>query len=412
MSSNDSNYSVKPLNTCQKKASINFLFSSSDPEDSNDSESSSCSKKNLVRFRSIFSDEQPVQALDKASFKCLVDETILSSNSSSSSSSSTNSEDTVEKSNILDQNVDLDDTCLDQSQLQNDDLEDKVAVLEDKRKSVSLKRKAIFVNLVEKPEDNIFIEDFCVPDEKKIKISQEVNDNKVLFDKNEDQIIDDVWDNFGDQNQFDDYYIGFDNNVEDMNTSTTKSANNSPEKKAFDVWSNFNGDDYVLQHPQEDLDNETLKFKNEDPEKDLLVLKRKTLISEEVSAVAAREIQCDPTVTPKIDTARIKPKTAVQRLKNTDPQTGDLTPMAQYGDMNTPDLKFELKKYGIKPLTKKQAVKKLVEIYQYTHKSKLKRSASCMGFNTPKVGQNDAVVINQKKGLRRVESSMCIEGSR
>lgn len=48
-----------------------------------------------------------------------------------------------------------------------------------------------------------------------------------------------------------------------------------------------------------------------------------------------------------------------------------ITPMPNYQGMDTPNLKNELKKYGIKALPKRQAILKLVEIYQYTHRHKL-----------------------------------------
>ena len=54
-----------------------------------------------------------------------------------------------------------------------------------------------------------------------------------------------------------------------------------------------------------------------------------------------------------------------------------LTPMPNYVTMNTPNLKDELKRYGVKALPRKQAVRKLVEIYEYTHKDKLRRTKSC-----------------------------------
>jgi len=182
------------------------------------------------------------------------------------------------------------------------------------------------------------------------------------------------------------------------------------------VWANYNTDDYALQH--QDTNDETLILQKEVTQQgptsdcdntfiqqeltreDLFVLKRQPLTT---SAQLTTEVSADPTLTPRLDLARKKPMTAVNRLKATNACSGNLTPMASYGDMNTPDLKLELKKYGIKPLTKKQAVKKLVEIYEYTHKSKLKRSASCMGFDTPEP-------VGKKSTLRRVESSQCLEG--
>ena len=65
-----------------------------------------------------------------------------------------------------------------------------------------------------------------------------------------------------------------------------------------------------------------------------------------------------------------------------------ITPMPSYVSMNTPNLRDELKRFGIKALPKKQAVKKLVEIYEFTHKNKLKRSASCMDFKTAALMQD------------------------
>ena len=50
--------------------------------------------------------------------------------------------------------------------------------------------------------------------------------------------------------------------------------------------------------------------------------------------------------------------------------------------MDTPSLRDELKRFGVKALPKRQAVKKLVEIYEYTHRHKLKRSVSCADFSS------------------------------
>ncbi len=72
----------------------------------------------------------------------------------------------------------------------------------------------------------------------------------------------------------------------------------------------------------------------------------------------------------------------VENLMNS--EEGSLTPMPNYQEMNSPFLKDHLKKYGLKALPKKQAIKKLVEIYEYTHRhklSKLKKSYSCMDLD-------------------------------
>ncbi|XP_032219956.2 uncharacterized protein LOC5519269 [Nematostella vectensis] len=44
-----------------------------------------------------------------------------------------------------------------------------------------------------------------------------------------------------------------------------------------------------------------------------------------------------------------------------------ITPMPHYSDMDTPQLKNKVKEYGVRAMPKKRMVKKLKEIYQYTH---------------------------------------------
>lgn len=92
-----------------------------------------------------------------------------------------------------------------------------------------------------------------------------------------------------------------------------------------------------------------------------------------------------------------KPKPALQRYKSSESSTAakkaNQPPVVNpvipdFGTMGTPDLKSELKKFGVKPLSKKQAIKKLVEIYEYTsrprgaRKSNMPRSQSCMDFGS------------------------------
>ncbi len=182
LNSNDSN-SNRPVSAIQQKPSIDILFDSECEEEPTSS---------TVRLRNIFSDELPNQVQAKTPIKCLVDETLLSSDSCSS-------KETLENSNILDQNVlDLDDTCLDESQLQEDDENDEeVIVLEAKRQSVGVKRKSVVI------VDGAEISVGCSsgPDEKKMRISEdggdageeredieEVGDDGVM-DTNDDQII-------------------------------------------------------------------------------------------------------------------------------------------------------------------------------------------------------------------------------
>ncbi|KAM7009463.1 structure-specific endonuclease subunit SLX4 [Tautogolabrus adspersus] len=44
-----------------------------------------------------------------------------------------------------------------------------------------------------------------------------------------------------------------------------------------------------------------------------------------------------------------------------------ITPMPHYSDMDTPDLKTKLNRFGVRPLPKRQMILKLKEIHQYTH---------------------------------------------
>uniref|UniRef100_A0A8D3DN05 Structure-specific endonuclease subunit SLX4 n=1 Tax=Scophthalmus maximus TaxID=52904 RepID=A0A8D3DN05_SCOMX len=44
-----------------------------------------------------------------------------------------------------------------------------------------------------------------------------------------------------------------------------------------------------------------------------------------------------------------------------------ITPMPHYSDMDTPDLKNKLNRFGVRPLPKRQMILKLKEIHQYTH---------------------------------------------
>ncbi|XP_074052967.1 structure-specific endonuclease subunit SLX4 isoform X2 [Macrotis lagotis] len=59
------------------------------------------------------------------------------------------------------------------------------------------------------------------------------------------------------------------------------------------------------------------------------------------------------------------PKAADQKTKR--PPKVPITPMPSYSIMETPELKKELNRFGVRPLPKRQMVLKLKEIFQYTH---------------------------------------------
>ncbi|XP_027715499.1 structure-specific endonuclease subunit SLX4 isoform X2 [Vombatus ursinus] len=62
----------------------------------------------------------------------------------------------------------------------------------------------------------------------------------------------------------------------------------------------------------------------------------------------------------------LKTPKAVDRKTNRPPKV-PITPMPSYSIMETPELKKELNRFGVRPLPKRQMVLKLKEIFQYTH---------------------------------------------
>ncbi|NXU57346.1 SLX4 endonuclease, partial [Turnix velox] len=54
--------------------------------------------------------------------------------------------------------------------------------------------------------------------------------------------------------------------------------------------------------------------------------------------------------------------------ENNQPPSTPMTPMPAYSIMETPQLKKELRRYGVRALPKRQMVLKLKEIFQYTHR--------------------------------------------
>ncbi|XP_056303880.1 structure-specific endonuclease subunit SLX4 isoform X2 [Danio aesculapii] len=60
-------------------------------------------------------------------------------------------------------------------------------------------------------------------------------------------------------------------------------------------------------------------------------------------------------------------KTPVASRKRNNGPLVPITPMPGFSDMETPELKNRLNRYGVRPLPKKQMVLKLKEIHQYTH---------------------------------------------
>lgn len=173
---------------------------------------------------------------------------------------------------------------------------------------------------------------------------------------------------------------------------------------------NFNLDDHIETKNQLSISNhETSKYDTEfectlvnletnSPKDTDNFLKRQKYPGGETNRIAS--VCSEQTLTPKLDIGK-KPKKMKRIPQHLKEDSSSLTPMADYAAMNTPTLKAELKKYGVKPLSKKQSVKKLVEIYEFTHKNKLKRSTSCMDLKTIQ-----APDVGKKKLLKKSESSL------
>ncbi|MBN3322752.1 SLX4 endonuclease, partial [Atractosteus spatula] len=60
-------------------------------------------------------------------------------------------------------------------------------------------------------------------------------------------------------------------------------------------------------------------------------------------------------------------RTPVARRRKARGPVVPITPMPSYSDMDTPELKAKLNRFGVRPLPKRQMVLKLKEIHQYTH---------------------------------------------
>jgi len=298
---------------------------------------------------------------------------------------------------------------------------------------VSKKRKSVeVIHLVEHSEgfhskfnnsssDKKFkISDECVNEENGLDICpMKMNDHDTGNFPEEEQIIDDVWDNFGDHNQFDNDYGGFQFNENSFMKATCKNelfSSESPELKQQEISQNNNNDSNIDEQIEinfEAINNEPelldLTKDSEDEIEDFLK-RPKQLDNIEIQKPSYQQEQDACNTTPRIEVTKKKSHLTNLKQKHKEKsQSSDdqpLTPMPNYTGMNTPNLKDELKKYGLKQLSKKQAIKKLTEIYEFTHKSKLKRSISCMDLNSAAANNETS-----KKKLTRCESSSNIEKS-
>uniref|UniRef100_T1J3G2 BTB domain-containing protein n=1 Tax=Strigamia maritima TaxID=126957 RepID=T1J3G2_STRMM len=90
-----------------------------------------------------------------------------------------------------------------------------------------------------------------------------------------------------------------------------------------------------------------------------------------ISNTHTKPVDCHQ-ATPKktISETNTRTKKVIRRRKqisSSQPVTSNITPKPNFIDMNTPDIKNQLKKYGIRQLPNKKAIKMLEHIYEGTH---------------------------------------------
>ncbi|KFP57725.1 Structure-specific endonuclease subunit SLX4, partial [Cariama cristata] len=110
--------------------------------------------------------------------------------------------------------------------------------------------------------------------------------------------------------------------------------------------------------------------------------------------------------------------------ENDKPPSTPVTPMPAYSIMETPQLKKELSRFGVRALPKRQMVLKLKEIFQYTHqdvdsdfedeipssqpplqKSPAKRSRQSKADRTAADGEEPMLLASQESAVSSVDGS-------
>ena len=185
--------------------------------------------------------------------------------------------------------------------------------------------------------------------------------------------LDDVWNNF-DENQFDDNY-NYDYEVAGIVSDTILEEHSSNELP----------NPVLSSKPDLVLDEDSIFEAIEGPNE----IKSPVLIEKSNNVNEMKPLQ-----TPKI---------ANLARSETTIFNSPLTPMPSYVAMNTPNLKNELKRFGIKALPRKQAVRKLVEIYEYTHRNKLsRRSKSCTDLIQESSNLSKKIVMEQEETTKSI----------
>ena len=195
---------------------------------------------------------------------------------------------------------------------------------------------------------------------------------------NLNEIIEDIW------NNFDDNEVNFESNCLTNDTILEECNNTFMAKRVL-----------ILDEICVDGDEKSIFEAIEGPDEIKIM-----------SPVAAEKTPCDINMK-KLSEKPFKTPKIASLIQNDAAFNSPLTPMPPYVAMNTPIIKNELKRFGIKALPKKQAVRKLVEIYEYTHRHKLQKSKSCtdLSENSGKQvketeGKNDEAAAAAKSILK------------
>jgi hypothetical protein len=100
-------------------------------------------------------------------------------------------------------------------------------------------------------------------------------------------------------------------------------------------------------------------------------------------------------------------KQDVKYKKNKNLLVNENLTMPDYKNMDSPIIKDSLKKYGLKVLPKKLAIKKLTEIYEYTHRNSLQRSFSSTNFKELEhENSSNSKIIKTNKTLKKTNSDI------
>ncbi|NXJ34065.1 SLX4 endonuclease, partial [Ciconia maguari] len=89
--------------------------------------------------------------------------------------------------------------------------------------------------------------------------------------------------------------------------------------------------------------------------------------------------------------------------ENNRPPSTPMTPMPAYSIMETPELKKELSRFGVRALPKRQMVLKLKEIFQYTHQDVDSDFEDEIPYSQPPLQKSPAKHSRQSKADRTAE---------